>query len=55
MDRIIFFLITLFLFFKTVGYGVYELKNNQNKFAGITIFILSLISIVFSNIIFYIR
>ncbi len=53
--RILFFFISLAIFFKTVGYGVYEFKNNNNKFGGTFIFIISIITIIFFNIMVYLR
>ena len=48
--QLIFIFITIFIFFKTVGYAIYELKEKQNKVGTITIICFSFLIIVFSNI-----
>ncbi len=34
------FLIGLYVFIKTVSYGIYEIKNNNNKFDGILVIVI---------------
>lgn len=53
--RILFFIISIFIFLKTVSYGIYEFKNNKNKFGGTLITILAFVTIVFFNIMAFIR
>lgn len=48
--QLIFIFITIFIFFKTVGYAIYELKEKQNKIGAITIICFSFLVIVVSNI-----
>lgn len=48
--QLIFIFITIFIFFKTVGYAIYELKEKQNKVGAVTIICFSFLIIVFSNI-----
>lgn len=48
--QLIFIFITIFIFFKTVGYAIYELKEKQNKVGAITVICFSFLVIVFSNI-----
>lgn len=48
--QLIFIFITIFIFFKTVGYAIYELKQNQNKVGAITIICFSFLVIVLSDI-----
>lgn len=48
--NIFFLVITLYVFLKTIGYGIYELKENNNIPGFICIIVLSLFSIIFSNI-----
>ncbi len=48
--QLIFIFITIFIFFKTVGYAIYELKEKQNKVGAITVICFSFLVIVFSNV-----
>lgn len=34
------FLIGLYVLIKTVSYGIYEIKNNNNKFSGILVIVI---------------
>ena len=47
--------LSIWIFIKTLCYGIYEIKNNSNKPGGITIIIISIISLIFPNIMIYIR
>jgi len=47
--------LSIWIFIKTLCYGIYEIKNNSNKPGGITIIIISIISLIFPNIIIYVR
>ena len=42
--------LTIFVFIKTVRYGIYEQKNNQNILGAVIIYILSGISLIVPNI-----
>ena len=53
--QVLFFIISILIFLKTISYGIYEFKNNQNRFGGILIFIISIIMVIFSNIMVYLR
>lgn len=46
------FLISLYIFLETIGYGIYEFKN-QNKLGGSIICILSFFMIIFVNIVIF--
>jgi len=48
-------LLSIWIFIKTLFYGIYEIKNNSNKPGGITIILISIISLIFPNIMIYIR
>ena len=48
--NIIFLIFTLIIFLKTIGYGLYEIKQEKNPYGGIACIIFSLFSIIFSNI-----
>lgn len=47
--KLIILLLTIWVFMKTISYGVYEYKENQNKFGGVIIFVLSTISLLLPN------
>lgn len=49
------FLFSIFIFLKTVFYGMYEIKNNNNKFGGIIIFIISIVVLFLPSYMVYIR
>lgn len=49
------FLFSLFIFFKTVSYGLYEIKTNNNKFGGIIIIIISIVILFLPSYMLYIR
>lgn len=49
MINISILLMSIYIFLDTISYGVYEFHSN-NKFAAITVFILSIIMIVLVNI-----
>lgn len=53
--NIFFTLTSIFILFKTIGYSIYELKEKNNKTGGVYIILLSLFSIIFSNIMFWIN
>lgn len=42
-------LISIYVFLETIGYGIYEFKN-ENKFGGSIVCVLSLFMILFVNI-----
>lgn len=52
---IVIVLLSIWIFLKTLFYGIYEIKNNSNKPGGITIIIVSIISLIFPNIMIYIH
>lgn len=47
--------LSIWFFIRTFSYGIFEIKNNSNKPGGITIIILSIISLIFPNVIIYIH
>ncbi|HIU51453.1 MAG TPA: hypothetical protein IAB70_02340 [Candidatus Merdicola faecigallinarum] len=49
------FILAAFVFVKTVSYGIYEWKQNQNKVASIIIFILSFVVLFFTPFLVYLR
>lgn len=47
-------ILSLFVFFKTLYYGIYEIKQN-NKIPGISIIVLSVICLILPNIMVFFR
>ena len=43
------FIITIFIFLDNIGYAIYEIKENNNKFGGIFVILLATIMIIFVN------
>ena len=41
--KIVMALLSLFIFLKTLYYGIYEFKENSNKVAGVSIMLLSVV------------
>ena len=53
--RIIILILTVFVFIKTVGYGIFEYKSNNNKVSAIIIYVLAVIALVAPNVLIYMR
>ncbi len=47
----IFFIFTLIIFVKTIGYAMYEIRHENNLYGGIAIIVFCFISIIFYNIV----
>ena len=52
--RIVVFLLSIYVFIKTVSYGLYEYKNN-NKTSAFIIYVIALISSILPNVVLYYR
>ena len=52
---IIIFLISLIIFFNSIGYAIYEIKNNNNKIAGISVIVVSITSLILPTVMSVIR
>jgi len=52
---IIIILLSIFVFTKTLSFGLYEIKKNSNIIAGITIIIIAIISSILPSIVIYIN
>lgn len=50
-----FIVVTIFILIKTISYGLYEIKTQDNKSGGIAVICFSIIVVVFANIISFIR
>lgn len=53
--KILMALLSLFVFLKTLYYGVYEFKENSNKVAGVSIILLSFVCLIVPNILVHLR
>ncbi len=52
---IVFLIITLYILLKTIGYAIYEIKEQNNKIGGIVIISFSILVVIFVNIMMLIR
>lgn len=48
-------IISIFIFIKTLSYGIYEIKNNSNTIGGITVIITGLFSVLVPTIAIFIK
>lgn len=48
---LLFVLISLYVLIKTIYYGIYEIKQNNNKTGGIVVISFSVIVFIFFNIV----
>lgn len=59
MNRILYFIVflivTLYIILKTIGYAIYEIKEQNNKIGGIIIISFSTLVVVFVNVMMLIR
>lgn len=53
--KILLFILIIFALIKTVSYGIFELKENKNKFAALIVISLAIISCILTSIMVYIR
>ncbi len=51
---IIFSIISIWAFIKTLSYGIYELQQ-KNKSGGFSVIILAIITLILSNAVFWLR
>ena len=51
--KIIFLFISIYVLLKTVGYGIYEIKEKENKIGGISVIVFSLAVVVFAQVGFW--
>lgn len=52
--KILIFILSVIIFIKTLSYGLFELKN-ENKISGAIVVLVSIVSLVFPNIMVYIK
>lgn len=53
--NIIFLLFTVFIFIRTISYALYEIKEENNSFGGISLIVLTFFSIIFADIMVWIN
>lgn len=53
--KILLFILTILVFIKTISYGLFELKENKNKPAAITIICIALGSCIFTSSVVFIK
>lgn len=51
----IFIAVTVFVLLKTISYGLYEIKAQNNKYGGISVIVFSIVVVIFANIISFLR
>lgn len=49
--HITFLLFTIYVLVESIVYSIYEIKNEKNKFGGISVITFSVFCVVFSNIV----
>lgn len=47
--------LSIIIFIKTTSYGIYELKDNNNKTGGITVIAIAVLSLILPNVVVYIK
>lgn len=52
---LIFALITIYILLKTIGYAIYEIKENKNKTGGIIVVAFSTLVVIFANVMMWIK
>ncbi len=48
LQFVLFVVVNIFIFIKVLAYGLYEIKQENNKFGGITVIVFSLLVAVLS-------
>jgi len=48
-------ILSIVIFIKTTSYGIYELKENNNKLGGVVVISIAVISLVLPNVVVYFR
>ena len=48
-------ILSIIIFIKTTSYGLYELKENNNKYGGIAVIAIAALSLILPNIVVYFR
>lgn len=53
--KILTIILTTIIFIKTLSYGLYEIKGNNNKTGGISVIAFSLATFIFTNLVLFIK
>lgn len=53
MYHVLFFIFSLYILLKAIGYALYEIHQIHNKVGGISVIALSVLAVIFSNIILW--
>lgn len=53
--NIIFFIITMYILIKAIGYGLYEFQKESNKIGGIVVIGFSILVVLFANFMIWIK
>ena len=48
-------ILSIIIFIKTTSYGLYELRENNNKSGGIAVITVAVVSLVLLNVVVYFR
>lgn len=48
-------ILTIWIFVRTLSYGIYEIKQNSNMLGGISTIVIAVSSLIFPNLIMYIN
>jgi len=48
-------ILSIIIFIKTTSYGLYELKENQNKVGGISVITIAALALILPNMVVYFR
>lgn len=48
-------ILSIWIFVRTLSYGIYEIKQNSNMLGGITTIVIAVSSLIFPNLIMYIN
>lgn len=51
---IIFLIISLYILVRAIAYGLYEIKQKENKTGGITVIVFSVLVVIFANCMMFI-
>ena len=53
--KILVAILSIIIFIKTTSYGLYELKENNNKTGAITVIAIAIVSLVLPNLVVFFR
>ncbi len=48
-------ILSIIIFIKTTSYGIYELRENNNKAGGFTVIAIATLSLILPNVVVYFR